>query len=190
PGKVPATGRASCLIAQLSSFWGSLQNAPFIEEWLRLPPALSDIDLRGALYVSREHAPLISPEDRLSSDAAEVLTALLTQPEMAGSLKARLSGLARAETTVLMDRVLEKARQEQEWGVPAILESAMALAESDPALGARLAAFLRDRPVAQIRPNIVPRIADYSWAKDVFGAWDAGDASRPVKAAIKTRTVK
>ncbi|MFB8924429.1 P-loop NTPase fold protein [Xanthomonas arboricola pv. juglandis] len=164
--------------------------APFIEEWLRLPPALSDIDLRGALYVSREHAPLISPEDRLSSDAAEVLTALLTQPEMAGSLKARLSGLARAETTVLMDRVLEKARQEQEWGVPAILESAVALAESDSALGARLAAFLRDRPVAQIRPNIIPRIADYSWAKDVFGAWDAGDTSKPVKAAIKTRTVK
>ncbi|OCG94103.1 hypothetical protein LMG933_20370 [Xanthomonas euvesicatoria] len=109
---------------------------------------------------------------------------------MAGSLKARLSGLARAETTVLMDRVLEKARQEQEWGVPAILESAVALAESDPALGARLAAFLRDRPVAQIRPNIIPRIADYSWAKDVFGAWDAGDTSKPVKAAIKTRTVK
>lgn len=164
--------------------------APFIEEWLRLPPALADIDLRGALYVSREHAPLISPEDRLSSDAAEVLTALLTQPEMAGSLKTRLTGLARAETTVLMDRVLEKARQEQEWGVPAILESAMALAESDPALGARLAAFLRDRPAAQIRPNIVPKIADQSWAKDVFVAWDAGDTSKPVKAAIKARISK
>lgn len=164
--------------------------APFIEEWLRLPPALADIDLRGALYVSREHAPLISPEDRLSSDAAEVLTALLTQPEMAGSLKTRLTDLARAETTVLMDRVLEKARQEQEWGVPAILESAMALAESDAALGARLAAFLRDRPAAQIRPNIVPRIADQPWAKDVFSAWDAGNTSRPVKAAIKSRTEK
>lgn len=164
--------------------------APFIEEWLRLPPALADIDLRGALYVSREHTPLISPEDRLSSDAAEVLTALLTQPEMAGSLKSRLASLARAETTVLMDRVLEKARQEQEWGVPAILESAMALAESDPALGPRLAAFLRDRPATQIRPNIVPRIADQSWAKEVFGAWDAGDISKPVKAAIKSRTGK
>ncbi|WP_237049556.1 KAP family NTPase [Solilutibacter oculi] len=163
---------------------------PFVEEWLRLPPALADIDLRGALYVSREHAPLISPEDRLSSDAAEVLTALLAQPEMAGSLKSRLAALARAETTVLMDRVLEKARQEQEWGVPAILESAMALAESDPALGARLAAFLRDRPAAQIRPSIVPRIADQSWAKDVFDAWDADDTSKPVKAAIKARMGK
>lgn len=164
--------------------------APFIEEWLRLPPALADIDLRGALYVSREHAPLITPEDRLSSDAAELLAALLTQPAMAGSLKPRLATLARAETTVLMDRVLEKARQEQEWGVPDILVAAMALAESDPALAARLGAFLRERPTAQIRPNIVPRIADQPWAQDVLSAWEAGETSKPVKAAINSRKGK
>lgn len=164
--------------------------SPFVEEWLRLPPALADIDLRGALYVSREHAPLISPEDRLSSDAAEILAALLGQPAMAGSLKPRLAALSRAETTVLMDRVLEKARQEQEWGVPDILEAAIALAEVDPALAARLAAFLRERPVAQIRPNIIPRIADQSWARDVLSTWEAGETSKPVKAAIKSRKGK
>src|SRR3546814_9090243 len=40
-------------------------DAPFIVEWLTLPPALAEIDLRGALYVSREHAPLITAADRL-----------------------------------------------------------------------------------------------------------------------------
>jgi predicted KAP-like P-loop ATPase len=163
---------------------------PFVEEWLRLPPALADIDLRGALYVSREHAPLITPEDRLSSDAAELLAALLAQPAMANSLKSRLAALLRAETTVLMDRVLEKARQEQEWGVPDILEAALALVESDAALGARLAAFLRERPPAQIRANIVPRIADQSWARDVLSTWEAGETSKPVKAAIRSRKDK
>ena len=29
----------------------------FIREWLTLPPQLADKDLRGVLYVSREHAP-------------------------------------------------------------------------------------------------------------------------------------
>lgn len=159
--------------------------APFVEEWLRLPPALGDIDLRGALYVSREHAPLIAPEDRLSSDAAELLTALLTQPAMAGSLKTRLAELPRAEAAVLMDRVLEKARQEQEWGVPDILEAAMALSEADPVLGARLAAFLRDRPPAQIRANIVPRIADQPWAQEVLTSWEGDETSKPVKTAIQ-----
>jgi predicted KAP-like P-loop ATPase len=158
---------------------------PFIREWLTLPPALADVDLRGALYVSREHAPLITPEDRLSSEAAELLTALLQHPDMASALKERLAKVARAETTVMMDRLLERARQEQEWGVPPILEACLTLAEADPVQGARLAAFLRERPAAQVQPNIVPKIADQPWAPGVLDAWDGSGVARPVKAAIK-----
>lgn len=95
----------------------------FFTEWLTLPPALADTDLRGALYVSREHVPLITPEDRLSSEAAELLTALLQHPEMAASLKERLVAVPRTEMTVIMDRLLDRARQEQAWGVPAVLEA-------------------------------------------------------------------
>ena len=94
---------------------------PFVEEWLALPPRLADQDLRGVLYVSREHAPLITPEDRLSSDAAEVLSALTEHPDMAANLTARLVSIPRAELSVIMDRLLEHARREQEWGVPPIL---------------------------------------------------------------------
>jgi predicted KAP-like P-loop ATPase len=164
-------------------------NDSFVVEWLTLPPALADIDLRGALYVTREHAPLITPEDRLSSDAAELLAALLEHPDMAGSLKDRLARVPRAETTVMMDRLLDRARQEQAWGVPPILEACMAVSELDPAQGPRLAAFLGERPAAQIEPNIVPKIADQPWALGLFRAWEAGDVSRPVKNAIKKRRV-
>ena len=110
---------------------------PFVKEWLTLPPKLSDKDLRGALYVSREHAPLITPQDRLSSEAAELMSALLEHPDMAGGLKARLTHVPRAETTVMMDRLLDRARQEQEWGVPPILEACLAMSEADPPQGAR-----------------------------------------------------
>lgn len=158
---------------------------PFVKEWLTLPPRLADKDLRGALYVSREHAPLITPQDRLSSEAAELLSALLEHPEMAGGLKPRLPRIPRAETTVMMDRLLDRARQEQEWGVPPILEACLAMSEADPPQGARLAAFLRDRPAAQIQPNIIPKIADQPWAEGVLDAWDKSSVSRPVKSAIK-----
>ena len=57
---------------QLQAPWDD----PFVREWLTLPPRIADRDLRGVLYVSREHAPLISPQDRLSSEAAELLTSL------------------------------------------------------------------------------------------------------------------
>ena len=166
---------------ELASPWDD----PFIPEWLTLPPRLADHDLRGVLYVSREHAPLITPEDRLSSEAAELLAALLQHPDMASALKERLSKVPRTEITVIMDRLLEQARQEQDWGVPPILEACLVVAEVDPPQGAHLAAFLSERPAAQIKPNIVPKIADQLWARNVLDKWDRSNVARPVKAAIK-----
>lgn len=161
---------------------------PFVLEWLTLPPRIADRDLRGVLYVSREHAPLISPQDRLSSEAAELLTALLQHPEMAANLKDRLSKVARMEMTVIMDRLLDRARQEQEWGVPPILEACLVTAEGDPLQGSRVAAFLSERPVAQIKASIVPKISDQPWATSVFEKWDKSTGlSDPVRKAIKQR---
>ena len=159
---------------------------PFVLEWLALPPPLADRDLRGVLYVSREHAPLITSADRLSSEAAELLTALLQHPEMAASIKGRLSKISRTEITVIMDRLLDRARREQEWGVPPILEACLIAAECDPPQGSRLAAFLAERPGTQIKPNIVPKIADQAWASSVLEKWQSAlDVSKPVKTAIK-----
>jgi predicted KAP-like P-loop ATPase len=153
-------------------------------EWLAIPPRLADVDLRGILYVSREHAPIIKAEDRLSSEAVDLLTALLKQPAMAAGLKPRLLKLPRNETTLLMDKLLDKARQEQEWGVPDILEACLTLSEADPVQGPRLAAFLAERPPSQIQPSIVPKISDQPWATGVFTKWESVAVSRPVKAAI------
>lgn len=159
---------------------------PFVAEWLSLSPMLAARDLRGALYVSREHAPLITPQDRLSSDAADLLTAMLQHPGMAADLKDGLAKLPRAETTIIMDRLLDAARREQEWGVPPILDACLATATADPPQGVRLAAFLADRPAAQIKPNIVPKIGDQPWARTAFEKWERSTGlSGPVKAAIK-----
>lgn len=161
---------------------------PFIADWLRLPPLLGNSDLRGALYVSREHAPLITPEDRLSAEAAELLEGLIEHPDMATSIKSRISALARSEMSVIMDRLLGRARQEQEWGTPPILEACMVVAAADPPQGQRLAGFLQERPALQIKASIVPKIADEPWAKEVFATWDGdNEISKPVKSAIKAR---
>jgi predicted KAP-like P-loop ATPase len=161
---------------------------PFILEWLTLPPQIADLDLRGALYVSREHTPLISPQDRLSSEAAELLAALLQHPDMAADLKERLAKTSKSEMTIIMDRLLDRARQEQEWGVPPILEACLTVAEADPPQGTRLAAFLFERPASQIRPNIIPKISDQPWANGVLERWESSTAlAVTVKSAIKHR---
>lgn len=109
---------------------------------------------------------------------------------MAGSIKDRLGAVPRPEVSVIMDRLLDRARREQEWGVPPILEACLVVAEADPTQAQRLAGFLKDRPGAQVKPNIVPKIADLAWAKSVFSAWEEdADVSKPVKGAIKQRRV-
>lgn len=158
---------------------------PFVKEWLALPPALADKDLRGAIYVSREHAPIITDEDRLSSNAAELLTALLDSPDMAPQLKGALGQIAPVEISVIMDRLLDKAGNEQEWGVPPVLDAMLVIAGIDGLQGPRLAAFLKERPPAQIQAGIVPKLKDESWAKSVFDYWQSLDVSTPVKAAIR-----
>ena len=157
---------------------------PFIREWLAMPPRLSGVDLRGVLYVSREHAPLITPEDRLSSEAADLLAAILEQPEVAAAMHERLAAVPRPEMTIIMDRVLERARQIQEWGTPPILDAALAACHADPAQGQRLAAFLRECPTSQIKPSIVPKIGDQPWAGEVFDGWYVSGVAPPVKGAI------
>jgi predicted KAP-like P-loop ATPase len=169
---------------ELDAPWDS--NKDFIQEWLTLPPMLADRDLRGALYVSREHAPLISPQDRLSSEAAELLTALLQHPGMAASAKDRLKKLPRNEITVIMGRLLDLAQQEQEWGVPDILEACLVVSEVDPPQGSRLAAFLSDRPAVQIKTSIVPKISDQPWAGSVLDKWsNTAGVSGTVKKLIQ-----
>ena len=160
----------------------------FVREWLALQPRLADLDLRGALYVSREHAPLVTPEDRLSSGGAELLTAILENPDMARDLRDQLERLPLTETTVIMDRVLARARQEQEWGTPPILDAALAVAAADPTLGVRLAGFLQERPPGRVTASIVPKISGHSWTSMVYDGWLEAEVGSHVKRAIEQQT--
>ncbi len=156
----------------------------FVREWLTIRPMLADVDLRGVLYVSREHVPLITPEDQLSSEAAEILAALVAEPDMAGDLRSKCGELTRSELSILMDRLLEHAHREQEWGVPGILTACLTIARVDASQGQRLAGFLSKRPTTQITAAIVPKIAGEPWAREVFGAWKENGVRGPAKKVI------
>jgi predicted KAP-like P-loop ATPase len=166
----------------------SSQNDPFFERWCKLPPKLSGIDLRGVLYVSREHSPLISLEDRLSPESSDILNALIDHPDMASDLTDQIRLVPPLERAIIMNKLLGKAHQEQEWGAPSILEACIIISEIDSTQGQRLAGFLKERPAVQIKPSIIPKIADRNWANTVLIGWEKDpDISRMVKSAIKQR---
>jgi predicted KAP-like P-loop ATPase len=161
----------------------------FLRDWLALDPALGDKDLRGALYVSREHAPLVLLENRLSQAASDVLSALIEHPDMADSLKEKFTEIDVRSLGVILDKLLELARGEQEWGAPKILTACLAVARADVPLGRKVAGFLKDRPASQIKPAIVPKIRGEVWASEVFAKWQADDeVSQVVKNAIIRKT--
>ena len=160
----------------------------FAKEWLVLPPRLADIDMRGALYVSREHLPIVTSEDGLSSTAAELLKALIEHPSEAGILEDRLANLVGSEQSRIFERLLDFARTEEEWGVPDILEALLVMVRIAPGLSGSLAGFLGGRPATQIQPDLIPRIFGQPWAADLMATWaGSADIQGPVKSAIRSR---
>lgn len=160
------------------------QDAAFLKEWLKLPPYLAEIDLRAVLYISRDHAPLLSPGDELSSEGAEVLKLLIEHPTMASRQQDRLKTLQPGDSTIIMDKLLDKARPIQEWGTPQILDACIALADADSTAAKRFVSFLIERPVKQIRAGIIPKLQDHSWSDEVFKKWVSSDVAANVKRAI------
>ncbi len=163
-------------------------NTEFVRDWLGLEPELASIDLRGALYVGREQAPLVTGSDKLSAAAVELLTALIGHPRESVRLKDRLADLPATEQAFILDRLLALARPVQSWGNPEILEACLTMASIDAAWGQKLARFLIDRPHSQISASIVPKVAGLEWSSMVFDTWrNATDITAPVKKAIAER---
>lgn len=107
---------------------------------------------------------------------------------MASSTKDQLRAIQKSELSVILDRLLAKANQEQEWGTPAILDPCILIAKTDPSQGQRLSGFLKDRPQAQIKASIIPKIDGEIWAKSVFDHWlEDDEIGKPVKNSINTR---
>lgn len=158
----------------------------FFRKWVVSEPPLSEIDLRPALFVSREHAPLLLSGEQITTAGAEVLDALLSQPSMAVNLNDQVTSLGTEDLSLIMDKILETARKETAWGVPDILTACMVLSRVNEGLGNRLASFLSERPAQQIEPSIVQRIKDEPWVTITFDAWTSGAVSAPVKAAINS----
>lgn len=115
-------------IKDLPAAWKS----PFVKDWLALPPAFAETDLRAVVYVSREHMPIITAADQLSSEAAGILEALLGLNRPSSTLADQLRSLPGREITLVTERLLVRARQEQDWGTPPVLWGLMTVIDAEP----------------------------------------------------------
>ena len=161
-------------------------NDPFARAWLALEPAFADTDLRAAIYVSRDHLPIVTALDQLSKDAAGILEALLkVTTQVSAPIAEKLKALSAREQGMILDRVLQRATQAQDWGTPPILYACLTLASANSDLAVRFAQFLRSVPATRITPALIPILSDKPWAKDLLAYWaNHEETPAPVKKRI------
>jgi hypothetical protein len=142
--------------------------------------------LRGVVYVSREHLPVITAADQLSSEAAQLLEALLAlEQRPSEALAARLKSLSRRELAMIAERLLVRARQAPKWGTPPVLWAFMTLIQADADLAGELSRFLEALPGARLEPDIVPALGDHEWARRALEKWRGDqDAPETVRRAV------
>ena len=158
----------------------------FIKDWLALPPTFAEMDLRSVVYVSREHMPIITSADQLSSEAAGILEALLSLEGATNSaLTNKLRSLSGREVTLITERLMVRARQEQEWGTPSVLWGLLSVIDADPEQAPTVARFLESIPTQRLRADIVPAFDGRDWARAALAKWCAHEeTSQPVRRAI------
>ncbi|TCP97256.1 putative KAP-like P-loop ATPase [Cricetibacter osteomyelitidis] len=89
----------------------------FIKEWVKLEPKLSDVDLRAAIYLSRETIPLNTYTAQLSQKAQDALSILLKTASRTGSQNTQnaIKQLTMDEQISVMEALLVQLRKVDNW---------------------------------------------------------------------------
>ena len=126
----------------------------FILEWAQLEPKLSEVDLRPAIYLSRETIPLSAFSVGLSATGQEVLEILvetenLTSPTAAGLVKT----IPLEEQVPVMEGVISRLRQHTNWAhKPKGFAGSVLLARHSPEAGKVLLQFIQGLEFGERRP--------------------------------------
>ena len=118
----------------------------FILDWLTLEPKLSGIDLRPAIYLSRETLPLRHLKEGLSAAATKAVEILLqVNSQVSKAAKKAIDALDENEFVVVMDTLISELRKASSWSSPPNgFYGALCLANSSASAGNRLSLFIKE----------------------------------------------
>lgn len=140
----------------------------FLHDWLGLKPALSGIDLRPLVYLSKETAVLRSVAGDMSQSSADAVLRLTNVKTLASPAAAMaIAGIAPGEHAAVMRELLASLRGHVDWSDrPDAINGAVLLADTDVEAGRQLCAFLGGLP-GKKSPWLKALLNDKAWAKGV-----------------------
>jgi len=146
---------------------------PFIEEWLKITPLLSDIDLRPLLHLSREKIVSLSGVDELSQEAKSIYEALLVVKSYNTTLITNIQSLQETEANQILIRLKRKLMSE-DWNKDS-LQGVLHIVKAYPSLNSSVIALLSEIPVAKRLVSLIPILSNEEWAKDTLLQWEKDD---------------
>lgn len=161
-------------------------DTPFYEQWVKLSPQLSAVDLRPLLHLSRDKALALAAYDELSAQAKKVLTAAMAVDGQNHALVAQLKNLAEPEASKVLVRLVRQARTDQ-WS-EASIKRCFNVPDAFEQLGPQLAAALAEVPIERVTSPLLPELRSKAWAAQLLEKWKADPkASQTVKNYFKTK---
>lgn len=147
------------------------KDSEFILEWLTLPPALAGVDLRAAVYVSRDTHPLMTAADVMSRDARMVGESLLKlRTKCPQPLLNRYASLGQMDKTLILESVISKAKGMPNWGTPPEMHALLTIAKNSPETSERIINLFLSLPPGGFRPNLIPHLQDHPIAAKLLPA--------------------
>ncbi len=155
----------------------ALKNAPeswksnptvklFVLEWAKLEPSLKDLDLRAAIYLSRETLPIgayvvgLSPKGR---DALQVLIGVKNLSSPTG--KEAAQGVPLEEQLPVMEGIIDSLRQISDWGrQPKGFAGACLLAAQSEGAAKIFKRYIGG--IGELRPWMKAALKDQSWHEE------------------------
>lgn len=157
--------------------------SPFILDWLKLSPPLSEIDLRPLLYLSRDKAISLASFDELSPDGRELLSALCEANGLLQPLIGNIQQIGAIESDKILTRMKRRARNQQ-WE-SAVIVQALHLPKAFPELATSFIAMLDEIPASKRPAPLIPLLRNERWANELLSRWKLDNNSpTPVKRAI------
>lgn len=145
----------------------------FIEEWLKITPLLSSVDLRPLLHLSRDKVVSLAGVDDLSHEAKGIYEALIVTKSNQSTLVTQVKSLHETEANQILIRLKRKARSE-EWNTNS-LHGALHVVKAYPSLESSLVALLQDIPKSKRLSPYIPQLSNEAWAKETLLQWAMDD---------------
>lgn len=150
-------------INNLPEAWAKHED--FIRDWAKLKPALTNIDLRPAVYLSRETVPLRIRSATLSANAAKAVSALLQVRSIASpAAKAALEGVPSTDLVPIMEAMIDAMRKDPQWSrLRPDFRGATLVADRSEAAATLLVRFFKSLQLVKTPGWVLTMVRDRDW---------------------------